>query len=165
MLKKCWILILMSLLLTGCAAVPTFETLGNISHESATEPVRAVVQLQLPEDAAQNTFQGENQTMYVCEDYTISLQTFASGDLKETLRSVTGYDPTRLTVLESTSGEAVRYDLIWTAVSDGGDLLCRGAVLDDGNYHYTLCVMGPASETGSLAEEWNALFGSFHLEK
>ncbi len=164
MLKKFGILCLLVLFLSGCNAVPAWETLGNISHQSPTEPIRAVIQLSLPADAAQNTFRGEDNTMYLCEDYTISLQTFSSGDLSATVRRLTGYDAKQLTVLETVSGSAKRYDLIWTAVSDQGDILCRGAVLDDGNYHYTLSVMAESSLTGKLSEEWNQLFGSFRLE-
>ncbi len=163
-MKKSWFIILLTLLLCGCSAVETFETLGSISHQSASTPAQAQVGLTLPEDAAEDVFQGEQETLYSCEDYSISLQTLDSGDLKSTIQSLSGYSPDKLTVVESASGTATRYDWVWTAVGEEGDMIGRGAVLDDGSYHYCLCVMASAEIAGSLTGEWNELFGSFHLE-
>ncbi len=163
-MKKCCFLIVLSLLLTGCGAVPTFETLGTIEHQSATTPSVAQVMVELPEDAAQDVFQSEQETLYSCEDYTISMRTMVSGDLQSTIKTLSGYSPDKLTVMESASGQTSRYDWVWTAVGEDGDMIGRGAVLDDGSYHYCLCVMAQADLAGSLSQEWNELFGSFRLE-
>ncbi len=163
-MKKSWIIVVLSLLLTGCSGTPTFETLGTIAHQSTTVPAKAQVMVELPQDAAEDVFQGEAQTIYSCENYTITMQTLQGGDLKATIRTLSGYEPDQLTVMESVSGKADRYDWVWTALAEEGDMIGRGAVLDDGNFHYCLCVMAKAEDAGELAEQWNTLFRSFHLE-
>lgn len=163
-LKKCWIIVVLALLLSGCSAVETFETLGNVQHQSPGNPELRQVLLALPEEAAAPVAQSDGNTIYICDAYTIMLQTFASGDMTATVQALSGFAPSQVTMLESRCGDHARYDWVWTAAGEGGDVICRGAVLDDGSYHYSLCVMAQASEAGSLSEEWNGLFGSFCLE-
>lgn len=164
MRKWLWCLLLVCLL-AGCGSAETFETLGQVQHQSDGEAALRQVVLTLPEDAAlsaSDTDQGF--TMYDCADYTILMQTFSSGDMTSTIRALTGFSSEKLTVLESACGDHARYDWVWTAVAEEGDLVCRGTVLDDGDYHYCLCVMAEADEAGELTSQWNALFGSFCLD-
>ncbi len=163
-MKKIILIFLIMCLLSGCGSVQTFETLGNISLQPPTQALQANVLLELPEDASEQVWEGEQETMYTCEEYTIILKTMASGDLKTTVQTLSGYDPEKLTVLETVSGKANRYDWVWTAVADEGDIIGRGAVLDDGSFHYCLCVMADAKVAGQLQQEWNELFSSFLLE-
>lgn len=164
-MKIIGIILLLSVLLTGCDAAQTMETLGDVDHISPSRAVISDVSLLLPADAALETSVEEGGvSVYLCEGYTMVLQTFSSGDLTATIRSLSGFSPEALTVMESDAGAYTRYDWVWTAVAEEGDLVCRGAVLDDGGYHYTLCVMAPANDAGTVTESWNALFGSFCLE-
>ncbi len=163
-MKKCWILVVLALCLTGCGAVETFETLGNIQHQPPSNPELRKILLELPGDAAEPVAQTGGNTVYICDEYTIALQTFASGDMNATVRSLCGFIPSQVTMMESRCGDHSRYDWVWTAAGEGGDVVCRCAVLDDGDYHYSLCVMAEAAEAGSLSGEWNKLFASFCLE-
>lgn len=159
------IILLLTMLLTGCDATQTMETLGDVDHISPGPPAMAGVSLSLPAEAAMETSSEEDGvSVYLCDGYTMVLQTFSSGDLTATIHSLSGFLPEALTVMESDAGAYTRYDWVWTAVAEEGDLVCRGAVLDDGGYHYTLCVMAPATEVGAVTEAWNNLFGSFCLE-
>lgn len=162
-MKKCLILFL-ALLLCGCAAAPTFETLGHISHTNPTIPKLQKVVLSLPEDATKSVMSNDSDTVYHCQNYTIVLQTMASGDLSATVDAISGFSPHQLTMLQSRCADHDRYDWVWTAVGEGGDVVCRAAVLDDGAYHYSLQVFASAQEAGDLTEAWNALFQSFCLE-
>ena len=159
---KTWIVLLVLVLcLAGCSD-PTWETLGSVEHVSATLPPMAVVTLQLPQEAAVLSATGTD-TIYLCDGYSIALQTVSAGDLTATIRSISGYDPAELTVLESGS-TIKRYDLVWSAAGEAGAQVCRGVILDDGNYHYTLTLMADAQQVLSLQESWNALLTSFDLE-
>lgn len=160
-MKKILLLLLLSLLLAGCGT-QTFETMGDISHVSATEPAPRKMTLSLPEDASVLTAFGED-TLYTCDDYTITLQVLQAGDLSATVSGLCGYEATDLTVMETVCGDHTRYEWVWTAAGEGGDMVCRAAVIDDGNYHYSLCVMADAETAGSLTDDWNALFASFCL--
>lgn len=162
-MKKLLLLLLLCPMLAGCSAADVFETLGPVQHQQDYTPVMANVQLSLPESAAAQTFGGGTDTMYDCEGYTLVMQTFSSGDFTGTVRSLSGFSPEKLTVMESRAGEVKRYDWVWTAAGEEGDMICRASVLDDGNYHYCLYTLAPAQSAGALTEEWNALFASFCL--
>lgn len=162
-MKKCLILFLLSLMLAGCSAAETFETLGQIQHQPDITPMAATVQLSVPESAVVETFGSGSDTAYDCQGYTLVLQTFSSGDFSGTVRKLSGFSPEKLTVMESSMGQTKRYDWVWTAAGENGDVLCRASVLDDGNYHYCLYTMASAQDAGALAGEWNELFSSFCL--
>ena len=161
-MKKLMIFLLLTIILAGCAATPTFETLGQVQHQQTVTHPAAEVLLSLPEDAAAVTF-GGSDTVYECNGYTLVLQTCSSGDLTATVQALSGFSPEKLTILESAAQTLRRYDWVWTAAGEGGDLLCRAAVLDDGNYHYCVYALAPAQNAGKLTEEWNELFASFRL--
>lgn len=162
-MKKSWILLVLCLFLTGCGSAEVFETLGNVKHEGGGTAVMAPVSLKLPEQAAAEAFSGEEGTLYECEGYTLVLQTVAAGDFARTVKALSGFQPEKLTILESRTGQAKRYDWVWTAAGEDGDMLCRATVLDDGKYHYCLSAVADAKEAGSLTAHWNELFGSFCL--
>lgn len=162
-MKKIVVLLILCVLLTGCSAAETFETLGQIQHQSVDAPVQATVQLSLPESATACVFAGGEERLYDCDGYFLELQTISSGDLQSTLQQLSGYCPEKLTVIESRVGEIKRYDWVWTAAGEDGDMICRAAVLDDGNYHYCLSTMASAQSAGTLMDEWNRLFASFCL--
>ena len=162
-MKKIVGVLLCSLLMTGCQATQTFETLGPVQHQMEAAPAIAEVLLSLPETADTAVFQNQGDTLYYCEGYTLSVQTFASGDMVATIKALSGFSPEKLTVMETAAGAHKRYDWVWTATGEGGDVLCRSAVLDDGSYHYCVTAMAPAQQAGELTAEWNTLFRSFDL--
>lgn len=164
-MKKWMCVILAAMMLTGCSAAPTFETLGNVDHLDPDIPAPREIALILPDDAMQPVIASGADQLYVCEAYTISVQTMASGDLSATVQSISGFSPEQLTILESRCGDHDRLDWVWTAAAEGGDAMCRAALLDDGIFHYTLCVTASAEAAGTLNEQWNALFGSFCLKE
>ena len=150
------------LLLCGCSREASFETLGPVVHVGQNAPPVREILLDFPDNAAMLTASGMD-SIYTCGDYDMCLQVFPSGDIPDTIDCLSGFDPEHLTVLESTQGGTIRYDWSWTAAGEQGDVICRAAVLDDGNYHYTLCVRADADLAGNLTEQWNRLFCSFGL--
>lgn len=164
MLKKWFLLLLMMGMLTGCAS-PTFETLGDIPHQQVAAPTPRKVVLTLPEEAQQAVWSQNGDTMYLCDDYTIHLQTLNAGDLQGSIRQISGFDREKLTVMESVCGDHDRYEWVWTAPGEGGDAVFRCVLLSDGDFHYALTVSADATEAGGLTDQWNALLGSFCLEK
>lgn len=162
-MKKLCLILGMCLLMTGCAATETFETLGKIEHESDAAPAMGSVQLVLPEEAAVATLSNDGDEMYECDGYTLMVQTLSSGDIHKTVQSISGFSVDELTVMESQAGGYRRYEWVWTAAGEGGDVLCRATVLDDGSYHYCLCAIAPAQSMGTLQAQWNEVFRSFRL--
>jgi len=161
-MKKCAIFLLILLALSGCAAEETFETVADEWVQSVAAPMRDV-NLTLPEDAAAPVSAGEKGVLYQCAGYEIMVETLSSGNLEATLREVTGYSRENLTVLETREGDIKRYDLIWSCLGEQGQQLCRGCILDDGNYHYVLTVLAEAEQAGEYEEIWNELFSGYSL--
>lgn len=150
------------MLLCGCAA-QTYETLGEITHVSSTLPPMGQTVVQFPDDAVLLT-SSDGNSIYTCNDYTITMQVFPAGNLQQTISSLCGFEPSQLTLMESQCKDHARYEWVWTAAGENGDAMCRAAVLDDGKYHYSLCVVADAKDAGNLTQVWNELFASFCLE-
>lgn len=162
-MRRIFAIALLGFILVGCGDTAVLETLGQIQHQPDAAPTMAVLQLDLPESAALQTLGAGTDRLYECDGFTLSVETLTGGDLTRTVRTLSGFDPEKLTILE-TATDIRRFDWVWSAVGDNGDLLCRAAVLDDGNYHYCVCVFAPAGSTGALSQQWNELFASLRLE-
>lgn len=161
-MKKFLCFLVITLMLTGCSA-PVYETIGNVVHVGSHDAAPRQIMLALPADAAVLTASGTDM-LYTCSDYTMSLQTLPAGDLASTVKTLSGYDSAQLTLLQSRCEDHSRYDWVWVAAGEEGDVLCRAAILDDGNYHYSLCVFADADTAADLTDTWNELFQSFCLD-
>lgn len=160
-MKKWWLLLMICAMLSGCGAEETFETVADEILEVAA--VQRQVMVVLPPEAAAPASESDAGTIYICDGYEIMLQTLTGGDLDATLRTVSGYGREELTVVESRQGDYKRYDLVWACAGEEGERIGRGAVLDDGNYHYVLCVLSDADRVQEYEEVWSALFSSYSL--
>ncbi len=159
-MKKFVWLVLLALLLTGCSAQETFETVSDDAVQSVMAPM-GEISIALPEDAAVPSMDNDEAgKIYLCDGYTITVQSFPSGDLNGTVREVTGFERDRLTIMQTECDGIRRYDCAWSAAGEGGDWVARTAILDDGNYHYAVTVMGDHSIAGEQAETWQAVLDS-----
>lgn len=161
-MKKCVSLLLMAFLLTGCGAEETFETIADEFIREAAAPA-AEIHLALPEEAAVPVSESENGTLYQCGGYDLQVQTLEAGDLDRTLRTISGRSREELTVLETGAAGIKRYDLVWSCMGEAGELVCRGCILDDGNYHYVLTAQAEADRAGELEPVWEEIFGSYSV--
>jgi hypothetical protein len=160
-MKKVCLLFVLMFLLTGCS-FQTFEQVHD-GEEVPAMAVPATVQINLPEDAASPTMQGESGTLYFCGDYDIGVEILPSGNLSSTLQSLTGFEKENLNLIQTVRGGAVCYEGVWSAVGEAGDMIGRVLVLDDGKYHYCVSVMANADNAGTYAEEWNKVLSSVVL--
>lgn len=160
-MKKVCVVLAIMFLLTGCAAKETFETVGDDYVQQVI--AEQTVQYQLPEDAAYQTIQSEYGQLYFCDGYEMTVQTMAAGNLDETLRQLTGFERDDLTVIQTSLTDASKYECVWTAAGEGGDMVGRAVVLDDGNYHYCMTVMALQEHAAELRDTWKALIDSFTL--
>lgn len=161
-MRKWCVLLLLAFCLTGCTEAEVFETV----EDEAVQPVMAEpgeISLSLPEEAVLPAMETDSGTLYMCRDYDVMVQTLESGDLDRTVRQVTGYGVDDLTVITTAKGDMDCYEFVWTAAGDSGEQVCRGMVLDDGNYHYVLMAMTDAELVYEYQEIWNGLFESFAL--
>lgn len=161
-MKRMWMVLMMALLLCGCGAEETFETLGDEMIRSAMAQPKEIL-LTLQEDTLLPAMETDTGMLYLCQDYDVCVQTLDGGDLEGTLRTVTGYDRDDLTLMQTGAGEVDCYEFTWTAVGEFGEQVCRGMLLDDGTYHYVLTAIADADVAAEYREMWNALFESFGL--
>lgn len=162
-MKRILSVFLLAVFLTGCSAQQTMETIADILDVSTTAEVQQV-QLSLPEDAALATLENEDAgKLYLCDGYSVAVQTMQSGDLDRTLQQTTGFSREQLTVITTQREDFVRHDCVWSAAGEGGDQTCRGAVLDDGYYHYVVTVMADADKAGQLTATWQHILDSATL--
>ena len=162
-MKKLILIAGIALLLTGCGAEPTFETLSDEYVQPVSVQTRQM-SLALPEEAAALTVQSdEGGSLYFCDGYTITVQVLESGDLDGTLRQVAGFEKDELQIMQTQTDGVKRYDWVWTAAGEGEDQVCRGALLDDGVSHYVLTCMAGESQAQQVQEQWQELFSSFYL--
>lgn len=162
MLKKVLLVLMVLFLLTACSE-PVYETLGNVVHVGGNPAQPRQVLLSFPEDASLLTMSGEER-LYLCDGYTMTLQNCDAGDLGATVLWLTGKKLTDITMLETVCGDHKRKDFVWITNTEEGQQVCRGAILDDGVFHYCLTVMAPGEDAVDLRQTWNALFSSFCLE-
>ena len=97
-MKKCTILILVVLLmLSGCAAEETMETVSDVLDAPVMAQMREI-SLVLPEEAASPTVESDSERVYLCEDYEITVQILDGGNLDQTVKTLSGYERDVLTV-------------------------------------------------------------------
>ena len=161
-MKKWILLLLMTVLLAGCAPEETFETVAD-------EPVLpAMAQpgyicVELPGETAMRVIENDDGRVYVCNDYEIVLQTLAAGDLESTITEISGLTSSDVTVVKTMAGGISRYEFVWAAAGETGDQTGRAVVLDDGNYHYCMSVLRSAASMEQSQIDWDQVFGSFGL--
>ena len=159
-MKKWFLYVLAAVLLCGCGAQPVFETVDDDDSLFVSATVRQI-QLTLPREAAKPAMQTDTgDSLYLCDGYTLQVQTFSGGDMDRTLRQLTGYCTDQLQPIRTKTAEATRYDLTWISAGEGGDQVGRAVVLDDGLNHSTVSVMAEAAKAGRLQKTWQSLMNS-----
>lgn len=156
---KC-LLMIMALLLCGCGARETLETISD-------EPVQPVmaqpreISVRLPDNAVAPVLESEAEQVYLSEAYELVIETVASGDLDATVRRISGYGRDQLTVMETQWDDVTRYEFVWAAAGENGERLGRAVILDDGDYHYCMSVLRDAEAVSQVV--WRDVFASFEL--
>lgn len=159
MKKTAWMLVLV-LLLTGCAPAETFETLGDVDMAPVIRQERSL-QLAIPDGA--EVIRGAEGTLYLWEDFTLTVEVISAGDLGSTMRTLTGFGTDDLTLIETAAGDTSRYECVWTAAGEGGDTVGRAMVLDDGAYHYCVTIQYSAEDASGMQEVWTQITESVAL--
>lgn len=162
-MKKLWVILLIALLLAGCGKGKTLETVSDV----LTEPVVATVQhirVNLPPEISTPALQSqENGTLYLCDDYSVTVQTLQSGNLEQTIRTVTGLDKESLQIQSTQQGSAKRHQFVWVTTGEEGTQVGRTCILDDGAYHYVLTAMAEETAAQQVQTVWKEIFASFCL--
>lgn len=161
-MKKWFVIGLCMVLLSGCAAEETFETVADELVQSVSAQVRDIY-VALPEQAASPVSESDSGCLYQCDGYEIMVQTMASGDLDATIRAISGYSRDGVTVMENNTGEFRKYEFVWASAGETGDRVGKAVILDDGNYHYAVSILSDADRVEEYREVWQELLESVSL--
>ena len=160
--SKKLIALVLALLLCGCGAEQTFETVADeMVQQVIAQPRR--INLTLPEETLLPAMESDGRTLYLCDGYDVAVQTFSGGDLSATVQQLSGFDSNGLTVMETQAGTYRCYEFVWTAATELGEQIGRAMILDDGSYHYTVSATAPAEKAEEYQEMWNGMFESVCL--
>lgn len=161
-MKKIWIILAAMVLLCGCGAEETVETVADEWVEPVAAAPREIV-LELPGETSAFAMESDTGRQYLGDGYEITVQTMAGGDLNETLLTLTGFPKEDLTVVQTGDDAVKRYEFAWVSEGELGERVGRGAVLDDGNYHYCLTVLQDADTMQTCQIIWSEVFHYFSL--
>lgn len=162
-MKKCGLLLIaLALVLTGCAAEETFETIADEQAAPVIAQQRQIY-VELPDAAASPAVESDSGRLYLCGDYEILIQTLEGGDLDGTLQTLTGFQRDALTVMETWQDGCACYEFVFASAGETGDLVGRGMILDDGSYHYCLTVLAEADKAAENQAFWDSMFQTFRL--
>ena len=159
---KKWIVSVMlmsAVVLSGCSGVDFEPMLDVYSPVEEVNPQN--MQVQLPEDAALSVMSGDTGTLYYGENYEISLETYPSGNISQTLYNVTGRTLDELTVMEIPVAQGNSFRCGWSAADDEGERIGQCIIIDDGRYHYCLSVLADAEEADTLRPMIETVLNSY----
>ena len=161
-MKRVWIFLPLVLLLSGCGAKETLETVADDIPVQSVAQMREI-SVRLPDNVVSPVLQSDSEQVYLSEDYEIVVETRSAGDLNATVNAISGFDESELTVMHTMQDDAQRYDFVWVSAGESGDRLGRAVILDDGNYHYCLSVLRDAENQKKSQVVWSDVFDSFSL--
>lgn len=161
---KIWMAVLALIIcLAGCGTPPAYETVSDAVIQPDIPKAGQVV-LELPEDAGTPAMQSDSgDRLYLCDGYSISIQTMASGDLEKTFRSATGYSFEALSPVQTQLDDMRCYACVWTAAGEGQTQAGRIKLIDDGNYHYVVTVLADADRVAQLQPQIQTLMRSVRI--
>lgn len=161
-MKKLCVVFALMLLLVGCTSQETLETVNDVLVQPVATQMQQVL-VELPSDMATPVMETDAGKLYVCDQYTITQQVLASGDMAQTIQKISGFPREELKIMETTHGEVERYDFVWAATGESGTQICRACVLDDGAYHYVLTASADSAQADQLQQTWRDMFNSFRV--
>lgn len=161
-MKKYCSIFLLSILLCGCTAQETMETISDEILVSVMAQPRDI-SVELPGETALPVVENDAGRIYLCDEYEIVLQTLDAGDLDRTLQTISGMEKQQITVMETVQDDVTRYEFVWTSAGERGEQLGRAVVLDDSNFHYCLSVLRNPERAEKSQINWNQVFDSFSL--
>lgn len=162
-MKKLVTILMMAVLLGGCSKKTVMETVSDVLDVPTAAPMQQIL-VQLPPElsvpAMENT---ESGSLYLCDTYSVTVQTVEGGDLRKTIRNATGMETEDLQIMETLQEGNKCYQWVWSTNGESGVQIGRGCILDDGAYHYVLTALAEETAAGVVQPVWKELFASFQI--
>jgi len=153
------VMLVLAAVFSGCSA-EVFEPMLDV-YNSGEQGTPLKMQIELPDDAAFCVMSGDTGTLYYGEHYEVSVETYPSGNISQTLYNVTGHKMEELTVMEIPVAQGNSYRCGWSAANDEGEQIGQCIIIDDGRFHYCLSVLADAEEADALRPVIRTVLNSY----
>ena len=163
-MKKLLVVLLIAFVFGGCSSEETFERIEDVQLLPVSS-LNYQVTLMLPDGMTQETVSQDQETLYMCDDYVLTIRTERGGDMDRTVRQTTGYGKDDLSMIHTKRDGFDCWECAWTTAGELGLQICRTVILDDGQEHHVVSVMADASIGGELFDQWNHVLGSVTLTR
>jgi len=139
-------------MLSGCGGEPVYETIGDVweQTEPAARPGR--MEVPLPEGTQMEVMDGLGDSYYRVGSWDLWTNVLPGGDVKKSIQTLSAMNTDTLTVLKRSRGELECFETTWSVVSEEGQRVVRAGILNDGTYHYCLCISAPEEEAEDAGE-------------
>ena len=158
------IYLLAVLTLTGCAAEPTFETIGNVWDNPQVQDSPASIEFALPEDAQMEVMESNDTCKsYQIGDWMLWTEIHEGGDVRATMQTLTGMEAEALNITTHPLGQYQCHETAWAASGDEGEYVIRTAVIPHGQYHYCLSLKAPKEDSRSVGNFFSRILRNVYL--
>lgn len=149
--------------LCGCAAEPVYETIADSWEQTAPAASPGKMEVPLPEGAEMEVMEALGDSYYRVGNWELWTKVLTGGDVQKSFEALSALDVRGLTVLERDRGDLRCYETTWAVTSEEGGQVVRAGILDDGNYHYCICLSAPEDEAGDAGQVFSEVFQAVRI--
>ena len=149
--------------LSGCSVGPDYETIADVWEEtrSAVNPGR--LELPLPEGAEMEVMESSGDSFYSVGSWDLWTKVLSGGDMERTLETISSVNAENMTTVKRNMGAVSCTETVWSVASEEGQRDVRAGVLDDGGYHYCICLSAPEEDAEEAAQVFRELLSSARI--
>lgn len=155
-------MLMIAIALSGCAAEPTFETIGNVWANTTAEELPASIEFGVPDDTQMEVMESNGSCRsYQIGEWMLWTEILDGGDIQETMQILTGMENPEM--ISHPSGAYQCYESVWTVTEEAGESVVRTGVIPKGAYHYCLSMKAPSAEAQQMGEAFRAILENVYL--
>ncbi|MEA4964446.1 MAG: hypothetical protein VB055_01315 [Oscillospiraceae bacterium] len=165
-MKKLGLLLMMLLILTGCAgkAQTTMEYVEDGFGESTAQPYTIV--FGAPDGLTQETFgEASRSNVYYAEngDYSITTEVLDASTVEEAVQSISGFPMDQLEVITLNRFPMDEYRFAWATCGEEESTVSRCALIAGEDYYYVLTMTEKTGLGGTYDSVADYVFSTFGL--
>lgn len=165
-MKKTFLFLTLALIVTLCGCAVNELPAAECVSDSLTfsEAPAYMILAELPQELVLSGAANDGKyAVFDCADYTLTEEIFNAASLDDAFLRLTGREKDTLLPIRIPSFPHERYEFAWTAAEDGGEVVCCGTLLYDGQDYYAVTVRCPAEHMPRYRETFSALLSAVEL--
>lgn len=163
-MKNFMIFLLAILSMTGCAAEPTFETIGNVWDNPQIQDSPASIEFTIADDAQMEMMEStQTSKCYQIGQWMLWTEILSGGDVAATMETLTGISADALNIMEHPLGQYQCHETAWAYSAEEGEYVIRTAVIPQGEYHYCISLKVPMEDAQQVGSFFSGILRSVYL--